>query len=252
MVPDHVTRVLTTKPTPLARAARRAEVEQQQRSRILDATLSIATVAGYAELSIASILALAQVQRRTFNGMFGGKEDAFLAAYRDLVGQLAGQLVAAYDAEAAPSERVVDCLDAVVTFLLADPVRAEFVLLEVHAAGVNAVGLQRSALDVLVDRTAAMLAEAGVGDDGRARLGAEFAIGAVHETLRASMHRGELDRLPEQTPDLARAAFPMLSSGAVEAARPSAANGQTNRRRLGSRSSSAKPSGTTIGSTTWA
>lgn len=215
MVPDTVTRVLIPKSTTIARAERRAEIERQQRARILDATLSIATVAGYSDLSIASILALAKVQRRTFNGMFGGKEDVFLAAYRDLVGQLTGQLVAAYDADATPPDRVLDCLDAVVAFLLADPVRAEFVLLEVHAAGANAVGLQRSALDALVERTAAMFAEAGVDDADRARLGAELAIGAVHETLRASMHRGELDRLPEKTPDLARAAFPMLSLGAA-------------------------------------
>lgn len=188
----------------------RTALARQQRARILDATLNIASVAGYAELSITSILTLAQVQRRTFNGMFAGKEDAFLAVYQEVVRELAVQLSAAYDADAAPSDRVVACLHAAVAFLLADPVRAEFVMREVHVAGANAVDLQQAAVEVIVDRTAAMLAEVGVGDAGRARLGAEFAVGAVHDALRSSLHRGELDRLPELVPDLARAAFPML------------------------------------------
>ena len=195
----------------------RAALQRRQRTRILDATLSIASVAGYADLSVRSILALAEVHRRTFNAMFLDKEDAFLALYQQLLDELAEHLADAYDPDAAPSDRVIGCLDAVVAFLLADPVRAELVLLEVHAAGAKAVGLQRSVLDVLVDRTAKMLAEDGDDDGGWVQLEAEFAIGAVHDALRTWLHRGELGRLPDVLSDLARTAFPML---APQAARP--------------------------------
>ncbi len=131
-----------------ARAAR-AALEQRQRARILDATLSIASVAGYAEMSIAAILAHADVQRRTFNAMFHGKEDAFLTAYGAVVRELSGALAAADDPNADPSSRVSSGLAAAIAFLRADPVRAEIVALEVHAAGPNAVALLHDAVATL-------------------------------------------------------------------------------------------------------
>lgn len=193
-----------------ARAARVA-LEQEQRARILDATLSIASVAGYSEMSIAAILAYADVQRRTFNALFRDKEDAFLTAYRAVVRELSAALAAADDPSADASSRVSAGLTAAIAFLRADPVRAEIVALEVHVAGPNAVGLLRDAVAALVDRTTALLTDAGVDDALRARLQAELAIGALHDVLRSAVFRGELDRLPALVPDLARTAFPALA-----------------------------------------
>lgn len=189
----------------------RTELEQQHRARILDATRSIVSVAGYAELSITSILAVSKVHRRSFNAMFASKHEAFLSVYREFLGQLSGALADADDPAAEPFGRVVACLGATIEFLLADPVRAEIVLLEVHAAGIDAVDLQRAGLEALVDRTAAMLIDAGADDAGAARFSAELAVGAAHDALRSGLHRGELDRLPRLVPDLARAAFPTLA-----------------------------------------
>lgn len=193
-----------------ARAAR-AALEQRQRARILDATLSIASVAGYAEMSIAAILSLAEVQRRTFNTMFHDKEDAFLTACGAVMHELSRALATADDPSADPTVRVAAGLAAAVAFLRADPVRAEIVALEVHAAGPNAVALLHDAVATLVDRTAALLTDAGVDDALRARLQAELAIGALHDVLRSAVFRGELDRLPALVPDLARTAFPALA-----------------------------------------
>lgn len=194
-----------------ARAAR-AALEQRQRERILDATLSISSVAGYAEMSIAAILAHADVQRRTFNAMFHGKEDAFLTAYGAVVHELSRALAAADDPAADPAARVSAGLAAAIAFLRADPVRAEIVALEVHAAGPNAVALLHDAVETLVDRTAALLAGSGVDDALPARLQAELAIGALHDVLRSAVFRGELDHLPPLVPDLARTAFPALTA----------------------------------------
>lgn len=193
-----------------ARAVRAAR-EQEQRARILDATLSIASVAGYAEMSIAAILAHAGVQRRTFNMMFRGKEDAFLAAYGAVLRELSEELAAADDPAADPAARMSAGLAAAIAFLRADPVRAEIVALEVHAAGPNAVALLHDAVEALVDRTAALLAGAAVADALPARLRAELAIGALHDVLRSAVFRGELDGLPALIPDLTRTAFPALA-----------------------------------------
>lgn len=196
----------------LRSAAARVAREQEQRARILDATLSISSVAGYSGMSISAILALAAVQRRTFNMMFRGKEDAFLAAYGSVVHELAVEIAAADDPNADPSARVSAGLSTAITFLLADPVRAEIAALEVHAAGPNAVALLRDAVERLVDRTAALLTEAGVDGVLPARLQAELAVGAVHDVLRTAIFRGELDVLVGRVPELTRTAFPTLAA----------------------------------------
>jgi AcrR family transcriptional regulator len=202
-----------------ARAAR-AAVERDQRARILDATLSIASVAGYAEMSIAAILGLAGVQRRTFNAMFRGKEDAFLAAYGTLVRELTFRIARSDDPDTDPPVRVARCVATTIDYLRADPVRAEILLLEVHAVGPSAVALLQALVDRFVDGATALLAEPGVDDDLPARLRAELGVGAVHDVLRAAVFRGELDRLPALAPQLARTAFPALAAPAFAAPAP--------------------------------
>lgn len=202
-----------------ARAAR-AAVERDQRARILDATLSIASVAGYGEMSIAAILGLAGVQRRTFNAMFRGKEHAFLAAYGTLVRELTLRIARADDPAADPSVRVARCVATTVDYLRADPVRAEILLLEVHAVGPSAVALLQALVDRFVDGATALLAEPGVDDGLPARLRAELGVGAMHDVLRAAVFRGELDRLPTLAPQLARTAFPALAAPALAAPAP--------------------------------
>lgn len=212
--------------------ADRDAIEREHRARILDATVSIASVAGYAEMSIAAILAHAGVQRRTFNSMFRDKEDAFLAAYGSVVGELSDALVAEDDPTADPSVRVATAVATAIAFLRADPVRAEIMLLEVHAAGPNAVDLLQDVVERMVDGAAGLLAQAGSAEPP-VRLRAEIAVGAVHEALRSSLVRGELDRLPALTPELLRVAFPTLAAdrlpavGMAEGYGPSRPSGTT-------------------------
>lgn len=180
------------------------------RDRILDATLNIVGVAGYPELSVSSITELAGVTRQAFYALYESPEAAFLDTYRDAINGLLAQLAATHDAESEPDRGVIRGLEAAVDYLVAEPVRAALVLVEVHAAGAAAVEIQQRALNAVADGAAELLERSGVPAIDAER-GARFGVGAVNEALRARITRGDLHDLASIVPDLSATAFPMVA-----------------------------------------
>src|SRR5215216_2582358 len=77
---------------PLPRGGRHALTQQavveSQRSRMLLAITQVVADKGYAATTVADVIALAGVSRRTFYEHFAQVEDCFLAAYDAGLGQL--------------------------------------------------------------------------------------------------------------------------------------------------------------------
>lgn len=180
------------------------------RDRILDATLNIVGVAGYSELSVSSITELAGVTRQAFYALYESPEAAFLDTYRDAVGGMLEQLAATHDAECEPDVGLSQGLEAAVDYLVAEPVRAALVLVEVHAAGAAAVEIQQRALNAVTDGVVELLERSGIARVDAER-GARFGVGAVNEALRARITRGDLQDLAAIVPDLSATAFPMVA-----------------------------------------
>lgn len=180
------------------------------RDRILDATLNIVGVAGYSELSVSSITELAGVTRQAFYALYESPEAAFLDTYRDAIGELLAQMAATHDAESEPDAGLVKGLEAAVDYLVAEPVRAALVLVEVHAAGAAAVEIQQRALNAVATGAAELLERSGVPTVAAER-GARFGVGAINEALRARITRGDLQDLASIVPDLSVTAFPMVA-----------------------------------------
>lgn len=191
----------------------RAELEVYHRDRILDATLNIVGVAGYSELSVSSITELAGVTRQAFYALYESPEAAFIDTYRDAIGGMLQQLVATHDVESDPGVGLVSGLEAAVDYLVAEPVRAALVLVEVHAAGAAAVEIQQRALTTVVGGVTELLERSGISAVDAER-GARFGVGAVNEALRARITRGDLQDLASIVPDLAATAFPMVVADA--------------------------------------
>lgn len=181
------------------------------RDRILDATLNIVGIAGYSELSVSSITELAGVTRQAFYALYESPEAAFLDTYRDAIGGLLERIAATRDAEADLDTGLLDGIEAAVGYLVAEPVRAALLLVEVHAAGAAAVELQQKALSAVVAGTAEMLEGSGIDPLNAAR-GARFGVGAINEALRTRITRGDLQDLPAIVPDLRVTAFPMAGT----------------------------------------
>ncbi len=179
-----------------------------QRRQVLQAVLSIASIGGYESLSVSLILRTSGVPRRDFNAWFASPEDAFVAAHEQCMGQLVRVVRSAVDLADDPEQQLRQGLGAAVAYLVADPARADAVVLEVHVAGHRAVRSQESSLDDLVAAVRSVLIRTGI-EEPIARRVARFGVGALREAIRTRVARGELHTLPGVVGELAAAAFPL-------------------------------------------
>ena len=164
-----------------------------RRARILAATMRQTAARGYANLTVADVVADARVPRAAFYAHFAGKQEAFLAA------QTLGlrESIAAASSEFATGrswpERVWRGLAALLDYLAAHPDLARLCLLEAAAAGPAGVARtneNRAAYAIF-------LAEGyrpGYHPGGRAcpppPLGSEATIAAIEALLASYLRRG--------------------------------------------------------------
>lgn len=130
---------------------------------------------GYTATSVADVIARAGVSRETFYEQFGSKQECFLAAF-DTAGEIFMASLVGLKIEGSPTERVDALLGAYLETLASQPVYARIFLVEVHAAGPEALrrraALQQRFSEALVlmlgtedpdERFAFELAVAGIG-----------------------------------------------------------------------------------------
>jgi AcrR family transcriptional regulator len=202
----------------------REAVVRNQQQRILRAVIDVTSVAGYGEMSVEDIISTAGVSRRTFYDHYTNKEAAFLAAYDDAVGRLQDDVRAAFDSADDVIARTTASLTVLIDRLASDPAMAEMCVVEVLAAGSEAVARR----DDTMRRLATLI------DDGVALLSgpansltAETIVGGIHEVIYARVLRGELDQLRDAIPDLVYAIFlPYAGPDGAAAARSSAVDAQ--------------------------
>jgi AcrR family transcriptional regulator len=138
----------------------REEVVESQRARLLRAMADAVADKGYAATSVADVIARAGVSRETFYEQFSSKEDCFLDTY-DKAGAILLTRIAGTQGEegtpqdATPDERFAGLLRAYLTALEAEPSYARTFLVEVHAAGPEALrrrmAMQQRFTDALVE-----------------------------------------------------------------------------------------------------
>jgi AcrR family transcriptional regulator len=131
---------------------------------------------GYVGTSVADVLKRAGVGRETFYQQFSSKLDCFMSAF-DVAGEmLLGQLEqATKDAEGTPLERFDHALSAYLDILAEQPAFARVFLVEVYAAGPEAIARRATLQDRIVDRMADLLG-ASTRDD---RFACQVLVAAV-------------------------------------------------------------------------
>lgn len=194
---------------------------RDQRERLLRAVVDVVGTVGYAAAAVEPIITRAAVSRRTFYEHFPDKEIAFLAAWDRSVDDLIGLVAAAAegpprgpapadgaspgpDAAGAPATappadggRALTAVEAMVEALIADPARARVVVVEVLAAGDEALGRRAAALD----RLAAAIAGARA-DGATPHVGDVALAGGVLELVHDRVRRGAADELRALAPQL--------------------------------------------------
>jgi AcrR family transcriptional regulator len=167
----------------------RSRVAAIQRSRILVATVCAVDELGYAEVSVAGIVARSQVSRRTFYELFANREECLAAALDDALARLRAELERVGVGELSWRERVRVGLWTILTFFDREPVLARVCV--VHALGGGVLVRER--------RELALSRLAGVVDLGRLESGrggecgpltAEGLVGAAYMIVYARLVAG--------------------------------------------------------------
>lgn len=135
----------------------REEVETDQRLRIFIGMAEAMGEAGYVGTPVAEIIRRAGVSRETFYQLYDDKLDAFLAAF-DLVGEvLLGRLADSLDGSDDRLTRVERAIAAYLDTLANEPGYARLFLVEVHAAGPEAMARRTAIQQRIVDALADLL-----------------------------------------------------------------------------------------------
>jgi AcrR family transcriptional regulator len=171
----------------------REQVVMSQRLRILDALANTAAQKGYARTTVAHVLKRAGVSRATFYEHFRSKEEAFLAAYETGVEILFVSVARTLeDAGEDPIERFDRALAAYLDTLAAEPAIAHTALVEIYAAGPEALQKRYELQVRFVDFVAAIFGARTKRD----RFACEMLIAAVSSLVTAKVAAGATDELP--------------------------------------------------------
>jgi AcrR family transcriptional regulator len=165
-----------------------------QRARMLDAVVAAVAEKGFAEMTVADVVAGAGVSRRTFYEHFDDKLDCFLAAYEARADALLHEVEEAV-AAAPPQERLRAGLRAYLERLAAEPTFARVLVVDILGAGPRALEVRER----VRQRFAASYR--GVSDDDDVL---RALVGGIAELVQARLLAGDAERLPELVPTLER------------------------------------------------
>lgn len=165
----------------------RDEVESHQRLRILAAIADTMAQKGYAATSVADIIRGAGVSRETFYQLYDNKLDAFMAAF-DAVAEVVVETLAATDGPASPIDRIEALIEAYLGLVAATPEWARLFLVEVHAAGPDAIARRAEIQERIVDAITAAL---DTGDPA-VRFDVRVIVAAIGPLVEAPLVRGDI------------------------------------------------------------
>ncbi len=195
-----------------------AAVAADQRARMLDAMTRVVVRKGFAHTTVADVVELAGVSRRTFYEQFADKEACFLAAYDTAAKAVLDDIAAAVRevADAGWRDRLHRGLETYTAVLSAEPEAAKLFLVDVQGAGPRAVELRRQVLDRFVEHYRALRSEdpelAQVPDPMLRAL-----VGGINELVQDHIAREGAATLPALTPTLEDVAHAILERARLSA-----------------------------------
>lgn len=169
----------------------REEVEQAQRLRILIGMAEAMHDKGYVGTPVADVIKKAGVSRETFYQLYSSKLDCFLAAFDLVADGLVEQLAPALDGPGTALERFERALGTYLETLASAPAYARLFLVEVHAAGPEAMA-KRTAVQHRLGDALAQLFDARTEHD---RFACRVIVAAVSAMVTGPLVAGDLDAL---------------------------------------------------------
>ncbi len=177
-------------------------VARSQRTRILHGVAEVMLSKGYADATVADIVAASGVAREAFYQQFTDKQDAFLEAQQYPTQYILDTCVASYFAEEEWPARVWSGLKTLLDLIAENPAESHLRLVECYAAGPAAA---RRAEEIT--RSFTIFLEEGYRHRPQARelprLFSQTIAGAVFEIVQRTIARGDAAELPRRLPELA-------------------------------------------------
>lgn len=172
-----------------------------QRDHVLVAATEVFAKRGYRATTVDHIVEAAKIGVGTFYGLFGGKEECFLAAYEEVLAELQGEIGAQLPSVGPASAQICVALRALLEQLAARPLQARLALVEVQTAGPASLARYQQTIDALIPWLARVREESPYAEELPSRL-EEAVIGGLLWYLQQRLLQGELKEPAARFPDL--------------------------------------------------
>ncbi len=171
------------------------------RARITGGLAGAIAEKGYAAVTIADVVRLARVSKRTFYEHFADKEACFVALYAETSDELLALIAATAANVAGPwEERLGAAARAYFERVAAEPELIRAALLEIQAAGPRARELRRDVQRRYAELLRTLSIAAAAEDDGIRALSPALAtavVGGLNELMLESAEAGQAARMGE-------------------------------------------------------
>lgn len=167
-------------------------VTSPKRQTILDGMLEAVGAEGYERTSVRTVLDRTGVYRQAFYDNFADKDDCYLQAYDAGVERVEALLAAAAAAESTWTGKLRAGLGALLDFLDAEPDVGRALIVEVHAAGPEALAKRTAAMqrvNVFLDGAR----EAAVESESPPPIAGEGIAAGIHAVIHSRLATGAGD-----------------------------------------------------------
>jgi AcrR family transcriptional regulator len=185
------------------------EVRRDQRERLQTALIELIAQRGYQAVRILDLTKLARVSRPTFYSLYADKEELFLAAYDEIAKRTASTIMAAYQTQGSPGERLRRAMRAFAELAAAEPEAVSLMVLGAFGAGPKALERRNRTLQALEQSIGASRSTAARGGGQKTRkanetdLTVKVILGGIREVTAARLRRGQAGALPALADELA-------------------------------------------------
>jgi AcrR family transcriptional regulator len=162
-----------------------------QRDHVLVAATEVFAKRGYRATTVDHIVDAAKIGVGTFYGLFGGKEECFLAAYEEVLADFQEEIEAKLPSDAPFSTQVSAALRALLEQIAARPLQARLALVEVQTAGPASLARYEQTIDALIPWLARAREESPFAEELPSRL-EEAVIGGLLWYLQQRLLQSEL------------------------------------------------------------
>lgn len=185
------------------------EVRRDQRERLQTALIELIAQRGYQAVRILDLTKLARVSRPTFYSLYADKEELFLAAYDEIAKRTASTIMAAYETQGSPGERLRRAMRAFAELAAAEPEAVSLMVLGAFGAGPRALERRNRTLRALEQSIAASRSTTAPRGGAKTRkspegdLTVKVILGGIREVTAARLRRGQAGALPALVDELA-------------------------------------------------